>query len=212
METRADLAWQPSLLGGEPPPAGEAVTFDRDFRGVTRRELAHGAWVDHVPRWVNGADELFRALLDVVRWESRVVPMYDRKVAQPRLTTRWLLEEEQPPLPVLAAMAEALSLRYGVAFTSCGCNLYRDGQDSVAWHGDRVARDLPEATIAIVSVGEPRAFRLRPKGGGTSLGYRLGHGDLLVMGGSCQRTWDHAVPKVARAGPRVSITFRHAYD
>jgi alkylated DNA repair dioxygenase AlkB len=113
---------------------------------------------------------------------------------------------------VLAEVAAALTERYGVAFASVGCNLYRDGRDSVAWHGDRVARDLPEATIAIVSLGAHRPFKLRPRGGGPSIDHRLGRGDLLVMGGSCQRTWQHTVPKVAVAeGPRISVTFRHAY-
>ncbi|MDQ3974519.1 MAG: alpha-ketoglutarate-dependent dioxygenase AlkB [Actinomycetota bacterium] len=200
------LRWQPSLLD-----SGE-VAFDATFAGLQRRELADGAWVDHQAGWLHGGDRLFARLLQVAPWESRVVHLYGRKVAEPRLTARWRLEEDAPPLPVLADMARALSGRYGVAFTSVGCNLYRDGADSVAWHGDRVARELPEAVIAIVSVGHPRRFRLRPKGGGTSVGYALGRGDLLVMGGSCQRTWDHAVPKARGAGPRISITFRHAYD
>ena len=117
-----------------------------------------------------------------------------------------------PPLPLLREMAEVLSDRYDVSFTSVGCNLYRDGADSVAWHGDRVARELPEATVALVSLGAARPFKLRPKGGGRSITYLPDRGDLLVMGGSCQRTWDHAVPKVRRAGPRMSIQFRHAYD
>jgi alkylated DNA repair dioxygenase AlkB len=91
------------------------------------------------------------------------------------------------------------------------CNLYRDGNDSVAWHGDRIARDLPQATVAVVSLGEPRPFRLRPRGGGSSLSWPAGRGDLIVMGGSCQRTCDHSVPKVASAGPRIAVMFRHAY-
>ncbi|MGZ4730341.1 MAG: alpha-ketoglutarate-dependent dioxygenase AlkB, partial [Acidimicrobiales bacterium] len=111
--------------------------------------------------------------------------------------------------PLIEQMRARLSERYGVAFRSVGLNLYRDGNDSVAWHGDRVARDRARATIAIVSLGEPRPFRLRPKGGGASIGYAAGNGDLLVMGGSCQRTWQHSVPKVHRAGPRISVTFRH---
>jgi alkylated DNA repair dioxygenase AlkB len=98
-----------------------------------------------------------------------------------------------------------------VDFERVGVNLYRDGRDSVAWHGDRIARDLPSATIAIVSLGQARPFRAKPAEGGTSLGFRLGHGDLLVMGGSFQRTWKHAVPKVQAAGPRVSVTYRHPY-
>jgi alkylated DNA repair dioxygenase AlkB len=63
--------------------------------------------------------------------------------------------------------------------------------------------------VAIVSIGTPRALLLRPRGGGESLRYSLGHGDLVVMGGSCQRTWEHAVPKTAKpVGPRISIQFR----
>jgi alkylated DNA repair dioxygenase AlkB len=112
---------------------------------------------------------------------------------------------------VVREAGEHLSRRYGVRFVTLGANLYRHGRDSVAWHGDRIARDLPSATIAIVSVGSPRPFRLRPRGGGAGLGFALGHGDLLVMGGSCQRTHQHTVPKVVDAGPRISLTFRHAY-
>ena len=205
-----DLSWQPSLLDGG--DTASEIAFDRSFDGLTRRELEHGAWVEHAPAWVRGADALFDALLAAVGWEQRDTRMYDQRVREPRLTARYRLRETDPPLPVLRDMAAALSERYGVAFTSVGCNLYRDGADSVAWHGDRVARELPEAVVALVSLGEPRPFKLRPKGGGPSVGYVPGRGDLLVMGGSCQRTWDHAVPKVRRAGPRMSIQFRHAYD
>jgi alkylated DNA repair dioxygenase AlkB len=155
---------------------------------------------------------LFARLLDVTPWQQRDIWMYERRVAEPRLTHRWRLDEEEPPLPILRQLAVALSERYGVTFTQVGINLYRDGSDSVAWHGDRVARELPEATVALVSLGVPRPFKLRPKGGGRSIAYLPDRGDLLVMGGSCQRTWDHAVPKVSNAGPRMSVQFRHAYD
>ena len=206
-----DLSWQPSLLDGGDAGA-EGIGFDHAFAGLDRRSLEPDAWLDHAPGWVRGADVLFDALLEAAAWEQRETRMRDQRVVEPRLTARYRLLEADPPLPILAAMAEALSQRYGVAFTSVGCNLYRDGADSVAWHGDRVARELPEAVVALVSLGEPRPFKLRPKGGGASVTYVLGRGDLLVMGGSCQRTWDHAVPKVRRAGPRMSVQFRHAYD
>jgi alkylated DNA repair dioxygenase AlkB len=80
----------------------------------------------------------------------------------------------------------------------------------VAWHGDTIGRGATEDTmVAIVSVGAPRALLLRPRGGGATVRHALGHGDLIVMGGSCQRTWEHAIPKTAKAvGPRVSIQFR----
>ena len=204
--TGHDLAWQPSLLDGGP------VAFDDTFAGLRRRALDHGAWVDHGPGWCRGADGLFARLLERTPWRGRTVPMYDRIVAEPRLTHRWLLDTGPPPPNDLVAMARVLSDRYGVRFTQIGVNLYRDGADSVAWHGDRVARELPEAVVALVSLGAVRPFRLRPKEGGASVLYRPGPGDLLVMGGSCQRTWQHAVPKCRGVGPRISVQFRHVYS
>jgi len=139
------------------------------------------------------------------------VRMYDRVVPEPRLTHRWRLDDGPAPPAELCEMAGLLSVRYGVAFTQVGVNLYRDGADSVAWHGDRIGRGSTEDTmVAIISVGAPRALLLRPRGGGgQTLRYALGLGDLIVMGGSCQRTWEHAVPKTTKPiGPRISIQFR----
>ena len=199
------LAWQTSLLGSVEP------SVDAAFTSAVRRPLdpSGDAWIDHVPGWVSGADELFAELADRVEWQSPVVRMYDRMLDTPRLNGR-VGHDIRPP--VVEEMREQLSERYGMEFSSIGANLYRDGRDSVAWHGDRVARELPEACIAIVSLGGARRFLLRPKGGGPSVRLDLHSGDLLVMGGSCQRTWQHSVPKVARAEPRMSITFRHKYD
>jgi alkylated DNA repair dioxygenase AlkB len=151
-------------------------------------------------------DELVRA----APWKSSSRPMYDRIVDVPRLTAWWTSFHDAPP--IIEEMRAALSAQYDVEFTSCGCNLYRDGNDSVAWHGDRIGRDVVDPRVAIVSVGEPRKLLLRPLGGGDSRRFDLGHGELFVMGGSSQRTWQHAVPKVANAGPRMSITFRHGVD
>ena len=89
---------------------------------------------------------------------------------------------------------------------------YRDGNDSVAFHGDRVARERPRALVATISLGHSRRFLIRPKLGGQSRSFSLGHGDLVVMGGSCQRTWEHGVPKVSSAGPRIALMFRHDYE
>ncbi|WP_433288611.1 alpha-ketoglutarate-dependent dioxygenase AlkB [Pseudonocardia sp. CA-142604] len=203
-----DLAWQPSLLGA----TSEGVELDAGFGGVQRRELGDGAWVDYGPGWCRGADDLFARLLAATPWAGRDVRMYDRVLPEPRLTHRWRLDDGPAPPSELQEMARVLSDRYGVEFTQVGANLYRDGSDSVAWHGDRVARDLPEAIVALVSLGAVRPFRLRPTGGGASLGYLPGPGDLLVMGGSCQRTWQHCVPKTRAVGPRASIQFRHAYQ
>jgi alkylated DNA repair dioxygenase AlkB len=199
------LAWQTSLLGSVEP------SIDPTFASAVRRPLdpAGDAWIDHVPGWVSGADALFAELLDRVQWQSPVVRMYDRMVETPRLNGA--VESHIRP-PVVEEMRARLSERYATEFCSVGANLYRDGRDSVAWHGDRVARELPEACIAIVSLGACRRFLLRPKGGGRSVRFDPQPSDLLVMGGSCQRTWQHSVPKVARAEPRMSLTFRHKYD
>ncbi len=197
-------AMQPTLLGG-----GEIRPGDLDT--LRRTELDHGAWVDHASGWLRGADECYARVLSAGDWHAGEMLMYGERVAQPRLTSWWSVGAVPAELTVLDELAGALSDRYGVAFTSIGCNLYRDGRDSVAWHGDRIARDRTVATIAILSLGERRPFRLRPRGGGASLPFALGRGDLLVMGGTCQRTWQHTVPKVASAGPRISVTFRHEY-
>jgi len=202
-----DLAWQPSLLDGT------VVELDGGFHGLRRRELACAAWVDHAPGWCRGADGLFARLLADTPWAGpRTVRMYDRVLPEPRLTHRWRVDTGPAPPAELLEMAGMLGERYGVAFTQVGANLYRDGNDSVAWHGDRIARELPDAVVALVSLGAVRPFRLRPTGAGASIGFRPGPGDLLVMGGSCQRTWQHAVPKCAVAGPRISVQFRHVYD
>lgn len=201
--TGVDLAWQPSLLDGP------VVEVDAGFHGLRRHALSRGAWVDHAPGWCHGADALFAELLSGTPWgPQRQVRMYDRVLPEPRLTHRWAAADAPDPL---RAMASRLGERYGVGFTQVGVNLYRDGSDAVAWHGDRVAREMRSATVALVSLGAVRPFRLRPHGGGASVGFLPGPGDLLVMGGTCQRTWQHAVPRSAGAGPRISIQFRHAH-
>ncbi len=139
--------------------------------------------------------------------------MYDRRVLEPRLTSPWSLASGVPLEPaILEDLRLALSDRYGVLFDSAGFNLYRDGRDSVAWHSDRIEKQIVDPVIALVSLGEPRRFLLRPRGGGSSIPFRLGRGDLLVTGGTTNRTWQHAVPKVAAAGPRISVAYRHGLD
>jgi alkylated DNA repair dioxygenase AlkB len=136
--------------------------------------------------------------------------MYDRRVLEPRLTAPGNLRSGVPLEPrILEDVRLALSARYGVVFDSAGFNLYRDGQDSVAWHGDRIAKEIEGPIVALVSLGEPRKFLLRPRGGGKSRAFHLGGGDLLVTGGRTQRAWEHSVPKVAQAGPRVSVAYRY---
>ena len=220
-----DLTWQPSLLDAGPEPTidetfagAERVSLDRpgdggcppDKGGVSRQGTA---WIERVPGWVADSDALFAHLLATADWRQRTRKMWENEVLEPRLTSWWGAESGKPlEPPILERMRQALSDRYGVEFDSMGLNLYRDGRDSVAWHGDRIAREIAEPLVAIVSVGEPRRFLLRPKAKGTGLGTRrllLGRGELLVTGGTTQRAWEHSIPKVASAGPRMSLTFRH---
>ncbi|PZS33101.1 MAG: alpha-ketoglutarate-dependent dioxygenase AlkB [Pseudonocardiales bacterium] len=196
-------------LGDDVSPAPLAGSVRRTQLG----QLSQGAWLDVRPGWVAGADALFEQLAQTVPWQAERRKMYERVVDVPRLLC-FFGEGETLPHPALDVAKAALDGYYGAelgeAFVTAGLCLYRDGRDSVAWHGDRIGRGSTEDTmVAIISVGAPRTLALRPRGGGQSLRFELGHGDLIVMGGSCQRTWEHAVPKTARpVGPRISIQFR----
>jgi alkylated DNA repair dioxygenase AlkB len=180
---------------------------------VVRQHLGRGAWLDVLPGWLRGADTLFDELVDTVPWHEERRQMYERVVDVPRLLS-FYDEHDELPHPVLTQARQALSGHYGPElgepFRTAGMCLYRDGRDSVAWHGDTLGRGRAEDTmVAIVSLGAPRSLLLRPRGGGATIRNRLGHGDLIVMGGSCQRTWEHAIPKTARpVGPRISVQFR----
>lgn len=177
-----------------------------------RRELSDGAWIDVQRSWVPDPDDVFQTLVADTPWRTEQRQMYDRVVDVPRLVHTYGVGARLPH-PALAEAMSALSDHYrpelGEDFVTAGCCLYRDGRDSVAWHGDTIGRGRTHDTmVAIVSLGDPRRLLLRPRTGGSSVAVELGHGDLVVMGGSCQRTWEHAVPKQAMAGPRASVQFR----
>ena len=192
--------------GPGPAPAGPSPL------APARTTLTRGAWLDVQRNWLGEADDVLATMAREVPWRAERRQMYDRVVDVPRLVHTYGVGE---PLPhaSLEAAREALSDHYrpalGEPFVTAGCCYYRDGRDSVAWHGDRIGRGRSADTmVAIVSVGDPRRLALRPRGGGESITVEMGHGDLVVMGGSCQRTWEHSVPKVAHAGPRMSVQFR----
>ncbi len=196
---------QPCLMGAE------GISADpQELAGIQRIGLGAGAWVDHLPGWLTDDLEVFDALCDHVPWRQGNRMMYQRAVDVPRLTA-WCTDPQQLPHPTLVRAFHALNSHYGPEqFETAGLCRYRDGRDSVAWHGDRIRHRRQETVIAIVSVGAARPLLLRPRGGGPSRSFRLGHGDLFVMGGTCQTTWEHAVPKVRTAGPRISVQYRQA--
>lgn len=211
------LAFQQSLFDMDGDANGEVDGEDvtvRPLRGSVRRTtLGDGAWLDLRRGWLAGADILFERLRDAVPWRAESRVMYDRTVAVPRLLC-FYGEGQALPDAALAEARDVLDVHYraelGESFATAGLCFYRDGRDSVAWHGDRFGRSRTEDTIiAILSVGAPRGLLLRPRNGGPSQRFEVGNGDLLVMGGSCQRTWDHSVPKTTTpTGPRISVQFR----
>jgi alkylated DNA repair dioxygenase AlkB len=187
--------------GGEP-------CFDESFRELRRTSLDPDSWIDHAPGWVHGHESLLDVLWSTTRWRHEQRRMYDRMVEVPRLFAT--LPTDGPGHALLPAVSRALTARYGRPVDRISLAAYRDGRDSVAFHGDRLGAGTADAIVAIVSLGAPRRFLLRPAGGGRSRAFNLGRGDLLVMGGACQRCWQHGVPKTAYAGLRVTVQFRSA--
>lgn len=207
MATDGQLVWQPTLFDQD------RTAIDAKFNKLKRINLDEESWIDFVPGWVSGADELFAAVFECRDWSQRSRHMYDEKVREPRLTSPWHLDSGTPLEPeILEEIRKILGKKYGVEFDSVGFNLYRDGRDSVAWHADKIRSEIEAPIVALVSLGHPRKFLMRPAGGGRSRAFMLGHGDLLVTGGLSQRKWEHSVPKVAYAGPRISLAYRHGMD
>jgi alkylated DNA repair dioxygenase AlkB len=202
------LPRQPTLFSA----AGASVAFDPSFASARRIALDEHAWIEYVGGWVQAADALFEEIVERAPWQHKTVHMYDRMVDEPRLTAWYGQAPGEAGGPaILAEMATALSARYDRAFDGIGAALYRDGRDSVAWHRDRIDPVLVEPVVAIVSLGSARTLRMRScQRGGPTRAFPLLPGDLFVMGGSTQRTWEHSVPKVAAAGARLSLQFRHS--
>jgi len=183
--------------------------LDARFRRLRTERLVGGAWISHQSSWLDGDAEVFTALALHTRWRDERRPMYDRVVDVPRQVAR--LPRDGPGHPILLEASALLSQRFGRPLTSIGLNHYRDGRDSVAMHGDKVGDREGDSTMAILSLGAPRIFRLRPAQGGPGLDFQLGWGDLLVLGGTIQATWRHGVPKSTQAtGPRISVQFRES--
>ena len=196
------VVFQRDLFGAREPG------LDAELSELTRTDLGAGAWIDHMPEWLRGHEVVLEALWTTTDWQAHRRRMYERVVDVPRLTA--VLPDDGPGHALVDAMGAALARHYGRSFASVSLAAYRTGRDSVAFHGDRLGRERDDAIVAIVGLGARRRFLLRPAAGGHSRAFDLGGGDLLVMGGSCQRTWQHAVPKVAHADLRISVQFRSA--
>ena len=202
------MSSHPSPLIRQGTLFAEEPACDSSLGRLARTDLGGGAWIDHLPEWVRGHESVLDVLWTTTRWEAHRRRMYDRIVDVPRLVAS--LPDDGPGHALIPELVAALSARYGRPLDRVSLAAYRDGRDSVAFHGDRLGAARHDAIVAIVGLGARRRFLLRPAGGGRSLAFDLGGGDLLVMGGNCQRTWEHGVPKVAYADLRISVQFRSA--
>ena len=138
-------AIQPSLFGDrEPAP-------DPDFSSLERIDLDPLSWIDYAPGWLAGDARLFEFLAETVEWEQPEVRMYDKMVRTPRLVG----QVDAGSHPVLDSMVHILSDRYQIPMDRVSAGWYRIGGDSVAWHGDRIARELPHSIVATVSLEVP---------------------------------------------------------
>ena len=195
-------AYQATLLGGAEPGIAPEPTFER-------LDLDEQSWIDVSREWLLGADTLLDELIARVDWRQGRRRMWGRVLDDPRLSRRYGSGVALPH-PVLEQIGGTLATRHGVPLSGPGLNYYRDGTDSVAPHADRELRVLDDSLVAIVTLGARRPFLVKPRAGGRSHDLAPGSGDLLVMGGATQLGFTHAVPKVAYAGPRVSLSWRWA--
>jgi alkylated DNA repair dioxygenase AlkB len=204
------LSWQDSLFDATGAAEGPGLSFDR----LIRHRLDERSWLDEVTGWLPDHAEVFDLLLRTAPWRQRERRMYDRTVLEPRMVTGWSGDTLADLPPRLEEMRRAVSDRYRVEFDSVGVNLYRDGRDGVAWHGDTNRKTLTNPLVVTVSLGERRRFLLRPgTSGSPTHRFTPGGGDLVVMGGACQHEWQHTVPKEPRgAGARMSVTMRHSHE
>jgi alkylated DNA repair dioxygenase AlkB len=157
----------------------------------------------------DAASRAFEILHATVPWESHRRQMYDREVDVPRLTAMFDLDGLSVPEPIFAARSLVENLS-GHRFNSAGLNLYRNGQDSVAPHNDKLHTLIEGAPIALLSLGATRRLTLRTKATPKrKFDVDLEPGSLLVMSYDTQLHLDHGVPKTKdQVGPRISIVFR----
>jgi alkylated DNA repair dioxygenase AlkB len=198
------MYWQQSLFD-------EGRDHSQAFGGLQRTWLDEHSWVDYAPGWLAGHAELLDHLVAESAWQQRERVIHGRQVREPRLVVAWSAERIALAPRPLGQLRDTLAAHYRVALDSVLLNLYRDGADSVSWHGDAVRRRLTDAVVVTVALGARRRFLLRPGSGGrVTHRYMTGEGDLLVMGGRCQTDWQHTVPRQRAAGLRLSITMRHS--
>jgi alkylated DNA repair dioxygenase AlkB len=187
-----------------------------------RVQLDDTSWVDVHRNWLEGADDLFDALLNGVAWRESKVFRFEKWVDERRLGSSW--SKGRPlPHPSLAEVTKTIQREYNATFNGFGIIQYRNGGDGQAFHRDTDMRYLDDTIIAVLTLGARRPWYLRPRSVRNSLealdGLRgathdlqPGSGDLIVMGGACQQNWEHSVPYQTKlgVGVRISLQWRWA--
>lgn len=195
------IIWQSDLFNSLEPE------IDIAFNNARRISLDETSWIEHIPGWLQGSEQLFEELLTTAPWEQRERVMWGQRFIEPRLTAEYP-DIAKAPQPMLHAIAEVLSEHYGVPYRKLWINQYKTHRDSTGWHGDLIAKVQEESTVPVLSLGATRRFLIRPAAGGRSVSLTVTGGDLVVMGGRSQRDWRHCVPKqTTPTGPRISVNF-----
>jgi alkylated DNA repair dioxygenase AlkB len=197
LDLQADLFEAPAQLA-----------IDASFATARRTALDAHSWVEVVPGWITGSRTLFTALEASVPWKQHHRELFEQTFLEPRLTAEYRSLRHVPHQALIDAAA-ALSKHYGVVYDSLWMNLYRNGQDSTGWHRDRFSCRRPDCVVPVLTLGARRQFLLKPRSGGRSIGFTPASGDLIVMGGRCQKDWVHGVPKSpGMLEPRISVNFQ----
>ena len=189
-------------------------------------DLGAGAFLDHAPAFIPAAAgaKMYALLRDELGWEQREIVLFGRPVLQPRLVA-WggtlpyrYSGQTLPPRPwtaTVAALVAEVNQTLGLSFNHVLANRYRDGQDSMGMHADAEPELGPDPVVATLSFGAARKMVIAPRQAGTGPRHDLllGPGDLLVMGGTCQRLFRHGIPRQggqggADVGERISLTLR----
>lgn len=183
--------------------------------------LPHGRLLWWPEAFVTEADAWFSELQSSIPWQQHQLLMFGRELKEPRLSC-WMGDQAyrysgktrapEPWQPLVRDICQRVSTICEQPFNGVLLNYYRDGQDSMGWHGDNEAILGKDPTIASLSLGASRRFKLRPNStaaGAVPLELPLSHGSLLVMAGEMQHHWQHALPKMAACTePRINLTFR----
>jgi alkylated DNA repair dioxygenase AlkB len=187
--------------------AGSEMRLDATFATATRRALDGQSWVEVVPAWLARPDLLFDRLAEAVPWKEHHRRLFDQVFLEPRLTAEYRrVEDALEPLPMIARV---LSRHYRVPYDGVWLNLYRNGRDSTGWHRDRFSCRKPLCIVPVLTLGATRRFLIKPRGGGSAVGFAPRSGDLVVMGGRCQQDFVHGVPKVdGLREARISVNFQ----